>query len=240
MQRMKTIRLWIGLVYLVFLLTFLYFLFSNFSIKQITSYSFIKSTSEYLTNISESNLFLISIIFITLGIIWISLLQGFGSIIVLASGFTFGAHLGTGIAVITLSLSAGLTYIIASYFFKDLIKKKFTNRFKFLKEKIKSNEFLMIFLLRIVPGTPLQVQNLLPVLFNVKIKNLFFASLLGFLPPAYIFSALGSGLENQINKNFEPPSFLQMITSFEIYAPILAFFFFLLLTYFLKFFFFKK
>ena len=72
------------------------------------------------------------------------------------------------------------------------------------------------------------------MLFNIKLKNFFFGSLLGFAPQVYIFSALGSGLEKQIEKNIETPSFLQMITSFEIYAPILGFFILLLLAFFLR------
>ena len=73
------------------------------------------------------------------------MLLGFGSPLVLVSGFLFGAYLGTAIVVITLALGSSLTYIIANYFFKDLIKEKFTNKFKFLEEKIKSNEFFIIF-----------------------------------------------------------------------------------------------
>ena len=86
----------------------------------------------------------------------------------------------------------------------------------------------------------LQIQNLLPVLFNVKINNYFFGSLLGFLPQAYIFCSLGSGLEKQIEKNIDPPSLFQMITSFEIYAPIIAFFFLLVFAFFFRKFFYKK
>ena len=153
-------------------------------------------------------------------------------------GKTF-SRLGTVIVVITLSLGATLTYIIANYFFKDLIKEKFTNKFKFLEEKIKSNEFFVIFLLRIIGGTPLQIQNLLPVLFNVKLKNYFLASI-GFLPQAFVFSSLGAGLENQIKKNEEPPSFLELITSFEIYGPILAFFVLLVFVFLLQKIFYKN
>ena len=234
MQRMKNIKIWIGLIYLLLLSVFLYFLFSKFSIQEITTYNFIKSNSEYLVNLRESNLFLISIAFIAFGILWISVLQGFGSPLVLASGFVFGIYFGTVIVVITLSLGATLTYIFANFFFKSLVEEKFANRFKFLEEKIESNEFFIIFALRVLGGTPLQLQNLLPVLFNIRIKNFFFASLFGFVPQVYVFSALGAGLEQQIEKNLEPPSFLQMITSFEIYAPILGFFTLLLLAFFLR------
>ena len=234
MQRMKNIKIWIGFVYLILLTTFLYFLFSKFSIKEITTYNFIKSNSEYLIGFRESNLFLVSITFVILGIFWISILLGFGSILVLASGFIFGTLIGTVIALITLTLGSSLTYIIADFFFKDIVKEKFANRFKFLEEKIKTNEFFVIFIVRIVGGTPIQLQNIIPVLFNIKVKNFFFGSLLGFAPQVYIFSALGSGLEKQIEKNIETPSFLQMITSFEIYAPILGFFILLLLAFFLR------
>ena len=240
MQRMKNIKIWIGLIYLIILSVFLYFLFSKFSIQEITSYNFIRTNSEYLVNFRESNLALVSIIFIVIGVLWISVLLGFGSPLVLASGFLFGVYFGTILVVITLSLGASLTYIIANYFFKDLIKEKFSNKFKFLEEKIKSNEFFVIFLLRVIGGTPLQIQNILPVFFNVKLKNYFFGSLTGFLPQAFVFCSLGAGLENQIKKNTKPPSFFELITSFEIYGPIMAFFLLLILAFIARKLFFKN
>jgi len=240
MQRMKNIKIWIGSIYLIILSVFLYFLFSKFSIQEITSYNFIRTNSEYLVNFRESNLALVSIIFIVIGVLWISVLLGFGSPLVLASGFLFGVYFGTILVVITLSLGASLTYIIANYFFKDLIKEKFSNKFKFLEEKIKSNEFFVIFLLRVIGGTPLQIQNILPVFFNVKLKNYFFGSLTGFLPQAFVFCSLGAGLENQIKKNTKPPSFFELITSFEIYGPIMAFFILLILAFIARKLFFKN
>ena len=67
MQRMKNIKIWIALLYLILISAFLYFLFSKFSIKEITNYNFIRSYSEYLTEFKEANLVLVSISFI----IWI-------------------------------------------------------------------------------------------------------------------------------------------------------------------------
>ena len=240
MQRMKKIKIWTGLVYLIVLSVSLYFLFSKFSLQQILSYTFVKSTASNLLEYREANLFLFSIIFTLFGILWISILQGFASPLLLASGFLFGAYSGTVIAVITLSLSATLTYVFANFFFKDLINEKFSNRFKFIEKKIKANEFFVIFFLRIIGGTPIQIQNLLPVLFNVKLKNYFFGSFLGFIPQVFIACFLGSGLSSQITKSDGPPSFLEMIKSSEIYGPILAFFFLLILAFILRKLFFKN
>ena len=228
---MKNIKIWIGLIYLLLLSVFLYFLFSEFSIKEITTYNFIKSNSEYLINFRETNLFLISIVFILFGILWISVLQGFGSPLVLASGFLFGVYFGTVIAVITLSLGATLTYIFANFFFKNLIEEKFSNRFKFLERKIQANELIAILVYRFIGGIPFQIANLLPVLFNIKLKNYFFGTFLGIIPQLFIIASLGAGLENQIKKNTEPPSFFELLTSFEIFGPIIAFLFLLILTF---------
>ena len=51
MQRMKKIKIWIGLVYLIVLSVSLYFLFSKFSLQQILSYTFVKSTASNLLEI---------------------------------------------------------------------------------------------------------------------------------------------------------------------------------------------
>ena len=240
MQRMKNIKIWIGLIYLLLISVFLYFLFSKFGIKEIATYNFIKSNSEYLVSFRESNLFLISITFIAFGILWISVLQGFGSPLILASGFLFGTYFGTVIAVITLSLGATLTYIFANFFFKGLIEEKFSNRFKFLEGKIQANEFIAILVYRFIGGIPFQIANLLPVLFNIKLKNYFFGTFLGIIPQVFIIASLGTGLENQIKKNTEPPSFFELLTSFEIFGPIIAFFFLLILSFIGRQLFFKK
>jgi uncharacterized membrane protein YdjX (TVP38/TMEM64 family) len=193
-----------------------------------------------LVSFRESNLLLISITFIVFGILWVSVLQGFGSPLVLASGFLFGVYFGAVIAVITLSLGATLTYIFANFFFKGLIKEKFSNRFKFLEEKIQANEFIVILVYRFIGGIPFQIANLLPVLFNIKLKNYFFGTFLGIIPQVFIIASLGTGLENQIKKNTEPPSFFELLTSFEIFGPIIAFFFLLILSFIGRKLFFKK
>ena len=127
MQRMKNIKIWIGILYLILLSIFLYFLFSKFSIEEITTYNFIRSNSKYLVNLREENMALVSFVFMLIGILWV-LLQGFGSPLVLASGFLFGAYIGTVICVISISFGATLIYIFANFFFKDLIREKFLNK----------------------------------------------------------------------------------------------------------------
>ena len=237
---MKNIKILIGITYLILLSVFLYFFFSKFSIQEITNYNFIKSNIEHLSNFKQSNFFVISISFIVLGIFWISVLQGFGSPLGLIAGFLFGSYFGAIVLSITFTIGSSLTYIMANFFFKDLVKEKIENNFQFLNEKIQKHQFFAIVILRFIGGIPIQMQNLIPILFNIKLRHYFWGTLVGVFPQAWIVVSLGAGLEKQIKKNLEPPSFFELLSSPEIYIPVLAFATLFVATFFLRNFFFKK
>ena len=236
---MKNIKILTGILYLILFSVFLYLLFSNYSIQEITTYNFIKSNSDYLVNLKEANLALVSIVFIILGIAWV-FLQGFGSPLVLASGFLFGSYIGTIVVVIALSFGATLIYILANFFFKNLIREKFLNKFNNLENRFKKKELTYMIIYRVIGGIPFQISNLIPCMFSVRVKNFFIGTILGLIPQAFVIASLGAGLENQIRKNIEPPSIIELIASFEIYAPILGFIFLLILVFVLKNLFYKN
>ena len=233
MQKPKNIKIIIGLFYLILLFIFLYFFFSKFTLEEITTYKFIQTNREYLINLKESNIILASFIFITITIIWIFLL-GIGSPVVLSAGFIFGKWLGLLLAISSLSIGATLLYIFGNYFFKDIIKEKFWNKFKNLEAKFKKNEFIFFLIYRFVGGIPFQIANLLPILFKVRIKNYFFGTFIGIIPQAFIITSLGSGIEKIIKNNASVPSVFELLTSSEIYLPILGFIFLIILTFIIK------
>ena len=63
MEKSNKFKLFIGLVYLILICLFLYFLFSKFSLQEITSYDFLKNNREYFFELKNSNLILIFFIF---------------------------------------------------------------------------------------------------------------------------------------------------------------------------------
>jgi len=239
MQKTKNIKIIIGLFYLILLFIFLYLFFSKFTLEEITTYKFIQANREYLANIKQTNTILLLFAFLIFTIIWV-LILGFASPILLAAGFIFGKWLGVLLAVGSLSIGATILYIFAGYFFKDLIKEKFLNKFKNLETKFKKNEFIFFLIYRFVGGIPFQIANLLPILFNVKRKNYFFGSFLGIMPQGFIITSLGSGISEIIKNNDSVPSLLDLLSSNEIYLPILGFIFLVFLTIILKKFFYKN
>ena len=240
MEKTKKIKLFIGLSYLFIVCLFLYFFFSKFSLQEITSYDFIKNNRSYFIELKSSNLLLVSIIFLTLTILWVFPFLGFGSPVALIGGFIFGKWIGTILVVFGLSIGATFLYIFGNYFLKDFIREKFLNKFQKLENKFKKSEFSYLLIYRFIGGIPWQLSCLLPTLFNVKKTYFFFATLIGIIPQIFLTVSIGSGIEKVIDQNSKLPGLTDIIFSPDIYVPILAFLILILLTIFLRKFFYKN
>ena len=234
MEKTKKIKLFIGLFYLILVIVFLFLFFSKFSLQEITSYEFIKKNRLYFLELKNSNLFLMSFIFLFLTILWVFPFLGFGSPIALLGGFILGKWVGTVVVVLGLSIGATFLYVFGNYFLKDIIRDKFLNRFKLLEIKFKNSEFIYLLIYRFIGGVPWQLSCLLPTLFNVRISNFFFATFIGIIPQIFLAVSIGDGLEKIIEENTDIPKFTEIIFSNEIYIPILAFFCLVLITIFLR------
>ena len=234
MEKTKKIKIFIGIFYLIAVCLFLYFFFSKFSLQDITSYDFIRTNRSYFFDLKNSNLFLISIIFLLLTIIWVFPFLGFGSPVALLGGFIFGKWLGTLIVILGLSIGATFLYVFGNYFLKELIREKFLNKFKILEMKFKKSEFVYLLIYRFIGGIPWQLSCLLPTIFNVKVNNFFFATLIGIIPQIFLAVSIGSGLEKIIDENSKVPSITDIIFSSDIYIPILSFFGLILISIFLR------
>ena len=219
----KNFKLFLGFTYLLLLAVFLYFIFSNIQINRLNDFLYYKELQLGLENFISAN-FLINIIyFFIFTVAWVALL-GFGSPILIFSGILFGKWIGTIISIISISIGALILYTIANFFFRDTVKKILEQKFKKYIKLFQKNEFYYFFLYRFIGGlgTPFFLQNILPVLFDMKKKNYFFSSLFGFVPSFFVFNTIGAGLNNYIEKS-ENFSFLVLVLLPEIYFPILMF-----------------
>ena len=226
----KKLKLFLGISYLLILLAFLYFIFLKIEVSRLNDFSYYKELQVGIDVFVGENLYLNLLIFFTFSVLWV-LLLGFGLPILITAGILFGKWVGTLVAIISLSLGALLLYTIANFFFVDLVnkllKKKFSNYIKIFKK----NEFFYFFIFRLTGGLgiPFALLNVLPIIFNIKKINYFFASLLGFIPSTFIFVSVGSGL-NKFIKESNNFSFINLIINKEIYLPILIFVIFIIIS----------
>lgn len=221
MANIKNIKLYLAITYFIILSIFLWFLFKNFNLDDFRSFELIKSNRDLLEEVKNKNILISSILFFILTIIW-TLLLGFATPVVLMAGFIFGKVVGSLIVIFGFSVGATLLYLFVNFFLKDLIYEKFSSKYSYLIDKFKKNEFIYFIIYRAVGGIPFFIQNLLPIIFNIKIKNYFFGSMVGMSPQLFIGVSLGSGINKIIDENLNMPSFFDMIIEPEIYLPIIG------------------
>ena len=219
----KNIKITLGSIYLIILITFLYFLLSKFDTSRISDFSYYKEIQINLEEIIGKNLIVNLILFSVFSVIWVVLL-GFGSPLLILSGILFGKWVGTIISTASISVGALSLYIIASYFFKDLVNQILKDKFEKYIERFQKNEFYYFFAFRLAGGLgiPFFLQNVLPVIFKMKNYNYFFASFLGFVPSFFIWNTIGSGI-NKFIKVSDEFNFIKLILSREIYFPLIIF-----------------
>ncbi len=233
-------KIYLGIAYVTILGVAIYFFWSTFDLKDLTSYDLIKENREVILTYKDNNIFFLTIIFFIITI-FLNVLLTPMFLPTLIIGFIFGKWLGTLILIFGNTIGGFLLYRLAQTFFSDLIESKFKTRFSKFIDFFNKNELIYFMTFRFIGGggTPFPIQNILPVLFNMSSKNYIIATLVGTLPTTFVVVALGSGIEKIIDQNAEL-SVLPVIQSPEIYLPIIGFFVLLLSGFFIKKFFFKQ
>ena len=114
----KSLKLFLGISYIIILFSFLYVIFSYVQINRLDDFLYYKEMQIELEKTIGQNLYINLLIFFLFCLIWITLL-GFGSPLLLISGILFGKWIGTFISVLSISLGALILYSIANFFFND-------------------------------------------------------------------------------------------------------------------------
>ena len=218
MNRLSKIKIFLGLAYLgivsLVVIAFFYFGASTF-----LSPSYLVENKNYIFELRDQNLFLISSVYFFFSVIWV-FLMGFGTPLVIFAGFAFGTILGSILSIFSFTIGATLLYLFANHYFKDLVEKYLGTKYASIKQNVNQNELSYFFSLRVIPGIPFPIKNLLPVLFNMKLKNFFLATLFGEAAPIIISVSIFSGLSNAFESDKDLN--LNLLFSPEIFFPLLA------------------
>ena len=219
----KSLKLFLGISYIMILFFFLYLILSNLEVTRLDDFLYYKEIQMNLEKMIGGNLYLNLIIFFIFCLIWVSLL-GFGSPLLITSGILFGKWIGTFISILSISIGALMLYSIANFFFKEIVSNLLEKKFSKYIHIFKKNEFYYFFLFRLAGGLgiPFGLQNILPVILNIKKSNYFFASFFGFIPIFFIWNTIGSGL-NEYIKQADNFSLINLFLNKDIYLPIILF-----------------
>ena len=228
------LKLVIGITYLAIISIGFFFLFSIVDIKDLMSYEFIRSNKDIILKYKNENFLFLTVIFFIFSVVWV-LLLGFAMPLLIFSGFVFGKWWGILIVLTSTTIGATLLYLLVGFFFRETIEQKLAPKFSKLKDFFIRNDILYFMSYRFIGGggTPYAIQNVLPILFNMSVKNYVIATFVGSMPSMFVTVSLGSGIENVIDQN-ATLSIVTVLLSPEIYIPIIAFFIILIVAFLIK------
>ena len=228
------LKLVLGITYLAIISIGLYFLFSFIDLKDLMSYEFIRLNKDIILKYKNENFLLLTTFFFIFSVVWV-LLLGFAMPLLIFSGFVFGKWWGILIILTATTFGATLLYMLVGFFFKKAIKEKLTPKFSKLRELIIKNDILYFMTFRFIGGggAPYAIQNIIPILFDMSLKNYVIATFVGSMPSMFVSVALGSGIEKVIDQNAEL-SISTVLFSPDIYLPIILFFLLLISAFIIK------
>ncbi len=210
-----SIIIFFGFLYYFNLLNFL-----NEDFKFSDSYNLIK-------NFREENLILSIFIFFIFTIIWTFFL-GFGSPISILSALIFEIKLGFIIALLSSSVGATFFYLFFKSLTKEIVKDKLKYKYSKYLKLINKNNFLYFTVLRMIPGIPFQVLNILPILINMKIIVFFIATIIGSSFSKFFIILLSNEIFLNLSLNY---SLLNILLSPRFLIIILIFILFILISF---------
>ncbi len=218
----KKIKTFIGIIYLLIILITIIF-FIKFDLKNfLNPIYFFKNLNEF-SSIINQNIGIVIVLFSLLFIIWIFCL-GIITPFVIFAGLTFDPVVAYLITIFSITVGSTILYLFSKLYFYDLVKKYFEKKYLKYLNKISKNKLFYYFLLRLIPGIPFPIKNVLPVIINLKTKIFVLATILGETPALVvnilIFNQVSSQLKNSddfnLNSFFSKEFFITLTLVFLI------------------------
>ncbi len=147
------------------------------------------------------------------------------SVLTISGGFLFGAWIGGGAAWIGASIGATLIFLAARTAFADALRARAGSWLEKLREGFRTNAFSYLLVLRLTPVAPFFIVNVAPAFFDVKLRDYVLATLLGMIPGAFVYAAVGAGLRTALATGAaaDPGDAARAIFSQPaVYGPVLA------------------
>jgi uncharacterized membrane protein YdjX (TVP38/TMEM64 family) len=146
-----------------------------------------------------------------------------GLILSITGGFLFSTFPGVFFNILGATFGATTIFLAARWGFgsrlaasldssKGLVKK--------IKEGIDKNQWSMLFLMRLIPGIPFFLANLVPSFLDVSLRRFVISTFLGIFPGSLVFTSIGSGVGEILQAGGNPD--LAVFWEPQIIFPILG------------------
>lgn len=142
----------------------------------------------------ENNPVLSALIFSIAYIATVALSLPIASLLTLLGGFLFGVALGATLIVFSASIGASIIFLVAKTAVGESLRKKAGPFYNKVADNMQENGFQYMLFMRLVPVVPFFIANILPALFNIKLRDFFITTLFGIIPGTVVYTNIGREL----------------------------------------------
>ena len=121
------------------------------------------------------------------------------------AGFLFGLVSGTFSVVIGATIGATIIFLIARSAFGTSLASKAGPFMQKFEQGLKENELSYLFILRLVPVFPFFIVNIVPALFDVKLRNYVLSTFFGIMPGSLVYVSVGNGIGDALQAGQDVP-----------------------------------
>ena len=116
-------------------------------------------------------------------------------LLTLAGGFVYGTLLGGLLAAVGATIGASILFWAARSAIGDSLRQRAGGFVDHAATGFENHAFSSLLALRLLPALPFAVVNILPAIFKIPTGTYVAATMLGIIPGALIYAAIGEGLE---------------------------------------------
>lgn len=176
-----------------------------------------------LTEFRDANYLVAVVVFILVYTLFVAFSVPGGLVLSLTGGFLFATFPGVFYNMVGATLGASAIFLAARWGFGANLAATLENSeglVKRIKDGVDENQWSMLFLIRLVPGVPFFLANLVPSFLDVPLRRFVISTFLGIFPGALVFTSIGAGLGDIFERGQTPD--LAVVWEPQIILPILG------------------
>jgi uncharacterized membrane protein YdjX (TVP38/TMEM64 family) len=117
-----------------------------------------------------------------------------GIVLTLTGGLLFGIWEGTAAVVVGATIGATVLFLAARFVLADILRAKAGPWLAKMEAGFKQDALSYLLVLRLIPGFPFFVVNLVPAFLGVPLRSFVLATFFGIIPGTFVFASIGAGL----------------------------------------------
>lgn len=175
------------------IICFITIIYATGILENITLQS-VKDNRIALLHYVSENYVLSVVLFALVYIATVSLSLPFASLLTLLGGFLFGVFYGSVLIVLSATIGATIVFCVAKTTLGSTLRDKAGPFYNKVALNMKENAFQYMLFMRFVPVVPFFIANILPALFDIKLRDYFISTFIGIIPGTVVYANLGREL----------------------------------------------